>query len=88
MKRALSLLIVLCIIIGLMPYAYAETDTRTMQIVINAGESIAVWNIDITASGVTSNTITVLTDDKTDYDIVFPEDSGTVAMLSRTVSQV
>ena len=83
-RKITALLLVFCLIIIYTPLsAFAEGgEIRTMEIVVNAGESISVWNTDIAASGVTSNTITVLIEDGTDYDMVFPEGSGTAAMLS------
>lgn len=83
-RKIVSLILTLCLIIADAPLsAFAESgEMRTMEIVINAGESISVWNTDIAASGVASNTITVLVEDGTDYDMVFPEGSGTAAMLS------
>lgn len=87
-RRITALLLVFCLIIIYMPLsAFAESGemrTMEMEIVINAGESISVWNTDIAASGVASNTITVLVEDGTDYDIVFPEGSGTAALLSHS----
>ena len=81
--KKLSFLIVLFIISGILVHrSYADEAVRTMEIVVSEGESISVWNTDIAASGVTSNTITVLVEDGTDYDIVFPEGSEAAAMLS------
>ena len=81
--RMLCLLLVLCMTAALAPFAaFAEEETRTMRFAVNAGQSIAVWNDDIAASGVTSNKITVQVDEGTYYDAVFPESSDTAAALS------
>ena len=83
-KKILSLLIAIGMIMTLSPFAaFADgEETRTMQIVVNAGETVSVWNTNIAASGITSNTITVLVEDGTSYDIMFPEAEGTAAALS------
>lgn len=83
LKKFLSLFVVIGMIMTLTPFpTFADAEeTRTMEITVNAGESISVWNTNIAASGVTSNTVTVLVENGTDYDIVFPEGSGTAAMF-------
>ena len=67
-RKIASFILTLCLIIADAPLsAFAESgEMRTMEVVINAGESISVWNTDIAASGVASNTITVLVEDGTD----------------------
>ncbi len=84
-KKTISLLLVLCLIIVYTPLsAFAESgEIRTMEIVVNAGESISVWNTDISEGGVISNKITVYSESGSDYDIVFPESADTAAAVVR-----
>ncbi len=89
LKKFLSLFVVIGMILTLTPFpAIADAEeTRTMEITVNAGESISVWNTNIAGSGVTSNTVTVLVENGTDYDIVFPEGSGTAARRAINITQ-
>ena len=84
-RRILCLLLVLCMACALAPFealAVGEKITYTMQKVVKTGESVAVWNDDIAASGVTSNKITVQITEGSNYDIVFPENASAAGALS------
>ncbi|MBQ9544025.1 MAG: dockerin type I repeat-containing protein [Clostridia bacterium] len=77
-RKVVSLLLVIAMTLGLVPFAHAEQEagqprTSTFYLAVNAGESYAVWNEDIAASGIASNRITVSVTGTTQYDIVFPE---------------
>ena len=72
-KRLFCILLILCFALGLAPVAaHAWKGEYFMTILVQAGESIAVFNENIIRSGITSNEIFVTASRDADYDIVFP----------------
>ncbi len=87
LKRTLSILLSLVMMLGMLPFA-AFSDSRgvvqsysSYYFTVNEGESIAVWETDVASSN-KSNYINVEITDDASYDIVFPEDDDTLAALA------